>query len=180
MLLVCALNEELPGHDKLITGVGKVNATLALTRRLASGPLPEAVINLGSAGGVELPTGAVVAASAFYQWDMRCEGLGLERGQTPFEEGQAVLRPTLRVIDRLQQAPAYTGDAFFDDPGEHPPGPCLLEMEAYALAKVCAAFGVPFAAYKFVSDGADGSAGHDWPSALAACGQALSDLAFRL
>ena len=82
-LFVCALGEELPGFDPLVTGVGKINATLALTQRLSSGPLPEAVINLGSAGGVDLPTGAVIAINAFHQWDMRCEGLGLARGQTP-------------------------------------------------------------------------------------------------
>ena len=179
-LFVCAIDGELPGHDKLLTGVGKVNAALALTRHLASNPLPKAVLNLGSAGGVGLPTGAVVAASAFHQWDMRCEGLGHPRGQTPFEPGQGGLKPTLAPLDGMLSAPVYTGDAFFDDPADHPPGPCLLEMEAYALAKVCAAFGVPFLAYKFVSDGADGAAGQDWPSALAACGIALCDLASRL
>lgn len=180
-LLVSALAEELKDFDPLLTGVGKVNATLALTRRLADGPLVTCVVNLGSAGGVGLPCGQVVQVSEFHQWDMRCEGLGYARGETPFDPMPAVLRPTLaEQVAGIESVPCYTGDAFLDTPAMQPPGPCVVDMEAYALAKVCAAFGVPFAAYKFITDGADGSAAEDWPSALEKCSQALGIIASKL
>ena len=95
----------------------------------------------------------------------------------PFDSSPAVFTPTLPGTQGLQTAPCYTGDRFLDNPAHQPPGPCVVEMEAYALAKVCAHFSVPFTAYKFITDGADGAAGDDWPSALAACGQALNKLA---
>jgi len=40
----------------------------------------------------------------------------------------------------------------------------VCEMEAYALAKVCAKFGVPFDCYKYISDSdADGEdQGREW------------------
>ena len=35
-------------------------------------------------------------------------------------------------------------------------------MEAYALAKVCYLYDIPFISFKYISDGADGDAGTDW------------------
>ena len=45
--------------------------------------------------------------------------------------------------------------------------PCdVLEMEAYALAKVCIREAIPFAAIKYITDGADENAAMDWPERL--------------
>ena len=45
--------------------------------------------------------------------------------------------------------------------------PCdVVDMEAYALAKVCHLEGARFACVKYVTDGADHSAGNDWQSNL--------------
>ena len=35
-------------------------------------------------------------------------------------------------------------------------------MEAYALAKVCAKFSIPFISFKYISDSADSDANVDW------------------
>jgi adenosylhomocysteine nucleosidase len=35
-------------------------------------------------------------------------------------------------------------------------------MEAYALAKVCRSYGIPFISFKYITDGADGDADIDW------------------
>jgi len=40
-------------------------------------------------------------------------------------------------------------------------------MEAYALAKVCHWFDIPFVSYKYITDGADEQAHEDWESNLA-------------
>jgi adenosylhomocysteine nucleosidase len=42
----------------------------------------------------------------------------------------------------------------------------VIDMEAYALAKVCHLEGAEFGAVKFVTDGADGDAGVDWQANL--------------
>ena len=38
----------------------------------------------------------------------------------------------------------------------------VIDMEAYALAKVCRSYGIPFVSFKYITDGADGDAGIDW------------------
>ena len=178
VLFVSALAGEIQGVDPLITGVGKVNAAMTLTRYLADNPKTPAVVNLGSAGGVGVATGSLVQVSTFHQWDMRCEGLEFRRGQTPFDNVPSHLHATHAVaLDGLIEAPAYTSDQFLDDPHLLPPGPCVVEMEAFALAKVCRVFEVPFAAIKYVTDAADGEAGEDWQEELPNCAEALSQVA---
>ena len=181
ILLVTALAGELRDHTPLITGVGKINATLALTRYLAENPKPDALVNLGSAGGVGVPKGTLVKVDTFWQWDMRCEGLDFKRGTTPFDNHPSHFHATYDVDPAgLVEADCYTSDQFLDDPTLLPPGPCVVEMEAFALAKVARVFEVPFAAIKYVTDSADGTASGDWQEGLTDCATALSDVAARL
>ena len=181
VLLVSALAGELQGFDPLITGVGKVNAAITLTRYLAENPKTPAVVNLGSAGGVDLPKGSLVRVDTFWQWDMRCEGLDFKRGTTPFDNAPSHLHATHEVqFDGLRDAACYTSDQFLDDPSLLPPGPCVVEMEAFALAKVCYGFDIPFAAIKYVTDAADGEAGDDWQEGLPGCSECLGTIAAHL
>src|SRR5262245_46763862 len=80
---------ESAGIPVLYTGVGKVNAAMTLARVLAgyrnSGKTLPRVVNFGSAGSPRLPTGSVVACTAFHQRDMDVSGLGFAPGATPFE-----------------------------------------------------------------------------------------------
>lgn len=181
VLLVTALAGELQGFDPLITGVGKVNAAMTLTRYLSQNAKPSAIVNLGSAGGVDLAKGTLVHIDCFWQWDMRCEGLDFKRGVTPFDNYPSHLHgdhPT--DMDGLVRADCYSSDQFLDDPALVPPGPCVVEMEGFALAKVCRHFDVPFAAIKYVTDAADGAAGGDWQEGLAGCADALAAVAAHL
>ena len=56
-VLAVALEDELEGikgnYNTLFTGVGKINATMALTRYLTENPDTELVVNYGTAGGVD-------------------------------------------------------------------------------------------------------------------------------
>src|SRR5689334_4527072 len=68
----------------LFTGLGKVNAAMALTRRLAQyraagAPLPQ-VVNFGSAGSRHFQTGQLVACRRFVQRDMDVSALGFALG----------------------------------------------------------------------------------------------------
>ena len=40
-------------------------------------------------------------------------------------------------------------------------------MEAYALAKVCQYFNIPFISFKYITDGADEQSHEDWEKNLA-------------
>ncbi len=53
-------------------------------------------------------------------------------------------------------------------------------MEAFALAKVCRVFEVPFAAVKYLSNAADQTAKDDWRSSLCDCAITLNDVAVHL
>src|SRR6185295_3628038 len=86
---------ERAGVPVLFTGVGKVNASHALTRKLAEihhagRELPH-VINFGTAGSHTFATGTVVACRAFVQRDMDVTALGFPRGTTPFASAPARL-----------------------------------------------------------------------------------------
>jgi len=172
-LVVVALEAELQGLFEsaqipvLYTGLGKVNAALALARTLATqrhaGRLPALVLNFGTAGSRTFATGSVVACRRFVQRDMDVTGLGFALGETPFESIPPVLSFPV-VFPHLPDGVCGTGDRF--ETGAGGLACDVIDMEAYALAKVCLAEGVAFACAKYISDGADADAAADWQSAL--------------
>ena len=67
-------------------------------------------------------------------------------------------------MPHLQQARCGSGDSFVTGP---PPLACdLVDMEAYALSKVCYLENIPFLSIKYVTDGGDDSAHRDWTDNL--------------
>lgn len=164
-LIVMALPSESAGlieslgFEIVYTGIGKVNAAYALTKALMQRPDCSYVLNLGSAGSRTFARGALVEADRFAQRDMDVTGLGFALGVTPFETET----PILSVAPRFAHLPrglCATGDSFLQGPS---PIACdLADMEAYALAKVCALEGVSFTCVKYVTDGADAAAPADW------------------
>ena len=170
ILLVLALEQEnhqqqLNGFadEVLYTGVGKVNATLALTHKLAQMAEKPLVINVGSAGSHLFDAGHVVCANRFVQHDMNASAIGFAVGQTPFET-EIHLEHGLSVA-HLPQATCFTGDKFVTE--AHPHFELeVIDMEAYALAKVSRYFDTPFLCLKFITDGANGQAATDWQQAV--------------
>jgi adenosylhomocysteine nucleosidase len=151
----------------LYTGLGKVNAALSLARRLSTlrhqGALPSLVVNYGTAGSRTFATGSVIACRQFVQRDMDVTGLGFALGETPFETVPAKLSFPA-VFSHLPEGVCGTGDRF--ETGVAGLACDVIDMEAYALAKVCLAEGMPFACAKFISDGADATAAGDWHESL--------------
>lgn len=171
-LLVVALAEENAdnrlnrfGFDVVYTGVGKVNAALHLTRALSTRDISNlTVINVGSAGSHVANSGVVLNATQFFERDMDATALGFSLGQTPYE-----LHTHLRglSVPDLPNGICYTGDSFVTD--KHPTLTLtldIIDMEAYALARVCDEFNVPFLSLKFITDGANGHAAGDWQEAV--------------
>jgi len=159
---------EAAGVPVLYTGVGKVNAAIALMRRVAEftleGGPPPLVVNFGTAGSASLPARTLVACRRFVDRDMDVGALGFAPGVTPFDALPPVLEFPAAFPD-LPEAVCGSGDSFstthcgfdFD----------VVDMEAYALAKACKAIGAPFACAKYVSDGADEHAAEHWKANVA-------------
>lgn len=179
-LIVMALKEEGQGRietlgfEVLYCGLGKVNAAHKLTRRLVEASLQERpfpyVLNMGSAGSHCFATGSLVAADRFVQRDMDVTGLGFAHGETPFEIDPPMIS-FARHFDHLPHGICGSGDSFLQGP---PPIPSdIIDMEAYALAKICMREAIPFACVKYITDGADGSASDDWQTNLKHAAQAF-------
>jgi adenosylhomocysteine nucleosidase len=158
---------ESAGVPVLYCGIGKVNAAMTLTRRLAeyrnAGLSLPTVLNFGSAGSATYATGALVACNKFVQRDMDVSGLGFDVGVTPFEDAPAMLEfPVL--FAELPNATCGTGDSF--ETGCVRVSCDVVDMEAYALAKVCWIEGAAFGCLKYITDGADHDAAKDWQQNL--------------
>lgn len=179
-LIVMALKDEGQGllenlgFEVLYCGIGKVNATYHLMRRLADISKPvQQVLNLGSAGSHTFPTGALVAADRFVQRDMDLTGLGFDIGHTPYENDPVVISVE-RYFKHLPHGICGSGDSFLQ--GISPIHSDIIDMEAYALAKVCLRESIAFSCAKYITDGADKSASQDWQANLSKAAQAFSDL----
>jgi adenosylhomocysteine nucleosidase len=175
ILLVCALEIETQGKldnwNTLYSGVGKVNATFKLTERLTdyNWAKPKLIINYGTAGSRDLPIGELVDCTKFIQRDMDVRGLGFMKCETPFEKEI----PIILDYDHVQFNPigkklrCGTGDNFVQDymvrsGYAYSSYSDVFDMEAYALAKVCFVYDVPFIAFKYITDNANESSPKDW------------------
>lgn len=160
ILITAALKQELGSYfddlndyQVLYTGIGKINATLALTRHLVNinyqGPGHVFyVLNLGTAASGIHPKGTLVRCIEFIERDMFCN-LPEFKNQNP--QTINMLEPNLRHFD-YPVATCYTGDSFLNYfQCQNYSG--VADMEAFALAKVCRHFRIPFICFKSVTDG---------------------------
>lgn len=148
------------------SGIGKVNAAVAAYKLIAEDGV-EAIINTGCAGGVD-PTvaiGDVVIGSACAYHDVWC-GVENEAGQIQglpvlFEAEPALLRKIATEFGadpKVHIGTICTGDQFLTSAEDDAkvksvrPDALACDMEAAAIAQVCYKLGVPFVAYKVVSD----------------------------
>ena len=166
ILITFALEMESCGlfdtHRVIHTGVGKTQASYALTKALHE-KRPDMVINLGSAGSAVHKAGSVVCCTGFVQRDMDVTPLGVEQFVTPFLPHPAVFKYG-RAVPGLPEVICGTGDSFeVAHTGEIYD---IVDMEAYSHALICANESIPFACLKYISDGADGAAADDWKKAL--------------
>ena len=166
---------EAAGAHLLYTGVGKVNAAAALARRLAelrcADASPERVINMGTAGSRGVAPHSLVACNRFRQRDMDVSGLGFPLGVTPFDPAPAVLEfPP--VFTQLPQLECSTADSFATH--LHEVDGDVVDMEAFALARVCVSERMPFGCVKYVTDGADADSAAHWEAALDAAARGFA------
>ena len=159
MIILAALEIEIPTLKEqdhvFVTGLGKVNAAMHATRLILEHS-PSLVVNFGTAGVVDNACfQGLVECTGFLQRDMDCSPLGFDKYLTPFEDnGHLIGSP---------ECVCGTGDSFLtDSTGLKEAGIHVVDMEAYAIAKVCENFNIPFRCFKYLSDKADENAGEDW------------------
>ncbi|MFD5600977.1 purine-nucleoside phosphorylase [Leucobacter sp. NPDC058333] len=142
----------------LVTGVGKVNAAVALAAELAERPVQRVVV-LGTAGVVsdapDRPSlDEIYQIGAAVQHDFSLPS------PTLVPAGEAILPAAATAV-------IATGDVFVQDDAQRTAiaglGANLVDMETYAYASVCARFGVALQVFKIPSDFADSSTtGEEW------------------
>ena len=168
-LLSIALEQEYNRDNKpedhviVYTGVGKINATFALTKAILQTGATE-VINYGTAGSVNGTLKGLVEVDTILQRDMVAEPLS-PRGETPYQQddfSHAI------ILNSGTNITLGTGDSFVntDDPWFKYADIDIVDMEGYALAVVCAKLGVNFRCFKYISDNADDNAATDWEKSL--------------
>ena len=184
-LVVAALHEEV-AHvtgdiDVLVTGVGKARAAAALAGRLATGPRPELVVNVGTAGAVDGLVTGLVEVGYVTQHDLPYDAIEVLVGR-PQPRGY-VLSPGAAPIEVVSGPNDVvwlaTADQFVADAATArrlaAAGLHVVDMEAYAFAAVCAEMNVPLRIVKVVSDFADEDAGANWLDTIDACARSLSE-----
>lgn len=155
-IILMALPAEAPNFKNypnvIFTGLGKINAASACTEAILKFK-PKRIFNFGTAGGITVSKG-LHKIGKFVQRDMLCEPLGYAPGVTPFEEN-------LKFIEFGEGLTCSTGDNFVNDNELKIPAD-VVDMEAYALAKVCKRYSTDFICFKYITDGGDKNAGDDW------------------
>ena len=156
-LFLAAIKEETTGLDYFNhVGVGKINATYN-TLRLINAYKPKIIINYGTAGAINTKLKGIIECTKFYQRDMDVRGLGFELSETPFDKIK-------EIITSDNGYSCGTGDSFVSKKIEMKVD--VVDMEAYAIAKVCKLENIEFKCFKHISDNADENANKDWKANL--------------
>ena len=153
-IFVAALKEETPKLNKFYhTGVGKINASIKLME-LIKLYKPTQIINYGTAGSLKKNISGLIECTTFVQHDMDARGLlNFKLGETPFD-------PISEITFSNSGYICGTGDKFVKNQLELN---CdIVDMEAYALAKICHINKIKFKCFKYISDYANEDSSNDW------------------
>lgn len=167
ILVLTAIGDELDkarapdGVEVIYTGVGKINTASATTQALLASR-PALVVNYGTAGKITKSLRGLVEVSEVVQRDMMAMPLA-PRGRTPFS-------PELdRLLSGHGSVICGTGDSFVTaaDRWLTENNIDVVDMELFAIAHGCHRHGVPWRAFKFITDDADDNAADHWTENIA-------------
>jgi adenosylhomocysteine nucleosidase len=167
ILVVTALQSELKaaraadGVDVIYGGVGKINTAIATTTAILAAR-PELVVNYGTCGKITRDLRGLLEISHVVQRDMMAMPLA-PRGVTPLCDDDRIL------TSGYGNAICGTGDSFVTatDTWLTENKIDVVDMELFAMAHVCKRFGVPWRAFKFITDDADDLAHEHWTANVA-------------
>ena len=178
IIILSAIEPEIRSLDTeyeiVLTGVGKINAALSAFKTIRERE-PDLIINFGTAGSLKKNVSGLVDCKYFVQRDMDSRPLGAELGQTPFEADppRIIETPNHPINTINMNLVCATGDSFVQS--EIGLKADVVDMEAYAIAKICYLESIPFACFKFISDFADNTAANDFSENVKNAGKIFSE-----
>ncbi len=150
-------------------GIGKVNAAATAAALCENGV--KAVLNYGLSGGISgVSKGQVCIPDKFLEHDFDLCCIGYKPAQKP-DQDKYIYNSDITLVDSLKSlfpcaksGTAVTGDSFVQSSEKREFlkkefGAVCCDMETAAIASVCNAYGVPFAALRLISDDAGDDAG---------------------
>ena len=165
ILIVAALKSEFfntktLNHEIVYSGVGKINATRTLTEQILKNK-PDLVVNVGTAGSLKPHLSGSFVVRDVIEHDMSAEPLA-PRGSTPFDSTSPIFSSDLGNVR------CATGDSFVTevDPWLIESSVDLVDMELFAIAKICGFYGVKWRSLKYVSDYVDENSAENWIHSL--------------
>lgn len=189
ILYVMAASAEYGPHlqariKPLMTGVGPVEAAIVLTHTLstlaAEGRKPDLVVSLGSAGSARLEQAEVYQIASVSYRDMDASPLGFEKGRTPFIDLPAEIPLPVRLPD-LQSVRLSTGGNIVSGAAYDAIDADMVDMETFAVLRVCHLFDIPLLGLRGVSDGkAELRHVGDWTEYLHVIDEKLAGIVDRL
>lgn len=149
----------------ITTGVGKVNATMNLTREIMKNK-PDFVINLGTAGA-DKPNkiGDIKVCTRFSDRNLEDDCSLSEENYSPLYNTDMNLIPEDGSL-------CSTGDNFLLESRNDAD---VYDMEAFALAKVCQEFKIPFVSVKYITDIIGENSIDVWKNNVTSSGKVLGD-----
>lgn len=145
------------------SGIGKVNAAFKAFDVIHKTGC-KTLLNLGTAGSSFFNAHDLVEVTQFVQRDMDVSPLGFAVGITPMDEEYPSAIDLEPYFTHLPRGICGTGDSF--ETGKPKVDCNLVDMEGYAIAKVCKKLGVRFISVKYITDGANDTAHLDWEENL--------------
>lgn len=150
-----------------ICGVGPVEAGVRLGLALANADKkPDVIVSLGSAGSQKLEQGAVYEVNGLAYRDMDASAFGFEKGTTPFLDLPRFV-PVVPAIPDVPKASLSTGANVVSGDGYKAISEDMVDMESFAVLRVCQTIGARFVGLRGISDGAKPVEGlSDWTQFL--------------
>ena len=165
-LFLAAIKEETIGLNYFNhVGVGKINATYNCMK-LITAHKPKLIINFGTAGAINSTLKGIIECTKFYQRDMDVTNLNFKLGETPYDKIREII-----ISDSGYSC--GSGDNFVNKKIDM--NVDVVDMEAYAIAKVCKLENIEFRCFKYISDNADKNAKNDWKKNLQVGAKAFSN-----
>jgi len=163
---IVALSSELPiefwpfEEPIIYSGVGKLNAAFTTMRAITKFQ-PEFVLNLGTVGSLNDELKNVVEIKRVIQRDFDAEPLA-PKGVVPFDDFPSEL------FSGHGEVSCGTGDTFVRvrDNWLQDKKIDVVDMELFAIAKICKQLNTPWRSFKFISDYVNPDSDSDWEQKL--------------
>jgi futalosine hydrolase len=146
VLVVAATEFELCGHPGLVSGIGPVEAAVAMARALASDP-PSAVVNVGVAGSRGLTPGSLVIGTEAVYCDLSAEIPVVDRARPDPD----LMAKAHEGVPEAVALPIATSAAVGGSNGGHETFRAE-GMEGFAVLRACEIAGIPAVEVRAISN----------------------------